>query len=54
MMWFWGSGFGWSMWVFGAVMMVVLWAGIAWLIVMLVGSHGADETTPQPGPPPAP
>src|SRR5215469_16201053 len=36
-MWYWGSGYGWGMAIFGAIMMLVLWGGIVVLIVYLAG-----------------
>ena len=37
----WGNGWGW--WVFGSLMMLVFWGGLAALIVFLVrGSGGSD------------
>ena len=46
MMWYWGSGGGWGMWIAGVLMMVLFWGGIATLIVVLVRSFsGARGST---------
>jgi putative membrane protein len=37
-MWYWGSGFGWGMGLFGALMMLLFWGGVAAVIVLLVRS----------------
>ena len=49
MMWYWGSGYGWGMQVFGAVMMLVFWGGFAALIVVLVRAVGRGRPTPADG-----
>ncbi|TMD34450.1 MAG: SHOCT domain-containing protein [Chloroflexi bacterium] len=43
MMWHWGSGYGWGMAVFGVLMMLVFWGGIAVVIVVLVRSLGGSR-----------
>lgn len=49
MMWDWGSGGGWGMWIAGILMMVLFWGGIAALIVFLVrsfsGARGSSGDT---------
>jgi putative membrane protein len=40
MMWYWGSGYGWGMALFGVLMMLVFWGGIALGAVYLVRSLG--------------
>lgn len=36
MMWFWGTGGAWWMWIFGALMMLLFWGGLAAIVVFLV------------------
>jgi hypothetical protein len=43
MMWYWGSGYGWGMALFGVVVMFLFWAGIALAIVYLVRSVGGSR-----------
>ena len=43
MMWYWGSGNGWGMALFGALMMILFWGGIALAIVYLVRSYGGSR-----------
>ena len=38
MMWYSGSGYGWGMAIFGVLMMLVFWGGIAVVIVFLLRS----------------
>ena len=45
MMWDWGSGYGWGMALFGALMMLLFWGGIALAIVYLVRSLGGSRLT---------
>jgi putative membrane protein len=45
MMWYWGSGYGWGMALFGVVVMFVFWGGIALAIVYLVRSLGEPRPT---------
>ncbi len=45
MMWYWGSGYGWGMAIFGVVMMLLFWSGIAAMIVFLVRSLGGPRLT---------
>jgi putative membrane protein len=35
MMWYWGSGYGWGMAIFGMLMMLVFWGGIIAAIVFV-------------------
>ncbi len=43
MMWYWGSGYGWGMALFGALMMLLFWGGIALAIVYLVRTLGGSR-----------
>jgi putative membrane protein len=43
MMWYWGSGFGWGMTMFGVLMMVLFWGGIAVAFVYLARSLGRSR-----------
>jgi len=43
MMWYWGSGSGWGMALFGALMMLLFWGAIAVAIVYLVRSLGGSR-----------
>lgn len=43
MMWYWGSGYGWGMAVFGALMMILFWGGIALAIVYVVRSLNGSQ-----------
>jgi len=45
MMWYWGSGYGWGMAVFGVLMMLLFWGGIALAIAYLVRSLGGSRPT---------
>jgi len=45
MMWYGGSGYGWGMALFGALMMLLFWGGIALAIVFLVRSRGESRLT---------
>jgi putative membrane protein len=45
MMWYWGSGYGWGMALFGVVVMFVFWGGIALAIVYLVRSLDGSRPT---------
>ena len=49
MMWYWGAGGGWGMWIAGILMMLLFWGGIAALIVFLVrsfsGARGSSGDT---------
>ena len=38
MMWDWGSGYGWGMWIFGTLMMLLFWGGLIVLGVFVVGA----------------
>ena len=49
MMWDWGSGYGWGMALFGALMMLLFWGGIALVIVYLVRSLGGSRLTQSDG-----
>lgn len=40
MMWYWGSGYGWGMWLFGALMMLVFWGGLFGLILYIANRFG--------------
>ena len=48
MMWDWGSpaGYGWGMWLSGALMMVLFWGGLAALVVFVVRSLGGPKQAP--------
>ncbi len=48
MMWYWGSGGGWGMWIVGIVMMVLFWGGVAALIIFLVRSLGGPTMQGHP------
>lgn len=43
MMWYWGSGGGWAMWIFGILMMLLFWGGLAAIVVFLVRSFGGSR-----------
>lgn len=43
MMWYWGSGYGWGMGLFGALMMLLFWGGIVLAVVYLVRSLGRTQ-----------
>jgi putative membrane protein len=43
MMWYWGSAYGWGMAVFGVLMMLLFWGGIAVAIAYLVRSLGGSR-----------
>jgi putative membrane protein len=43
MMWYWGSGYGWGMALFGVLMMFLFWGGIALAIVYVVRSFGGSR-----------
>lgn len=43
MMWYWGSGGGWAMWIAGALMMLLFWGGMAALVVFLVRSFSGPR-----------
>lgn len=43
MMWYWGSGGGWGMWIFGILMMLILWGGLAAVFVFLFRSLGGSR-----------
>ena len=45
-MMYWGSGYGWGMAVFGILMMLVLWGGVAALIVFVVRSLSGPRPAP--------
>ena len=45
MMWYWGSGYGWGMAMFGVLMMLLFWGGIAVAIVYIVRSLGGSRPT---------
>jgi putative membrane protein len=45
MMWSWGSGYGWGMAVFGVLMMLVFWGGIAVAVAYVVRSLGRPRPT---------
>jgi putative membrane protein len=45
MMWYWGAGYGWGMAMFGILMMLLFWGGIALTIVYLVRSLGGSRAT---------
>jgi len=44
-MWYWGSGYGSGMALFGALMMLLFWGGIALAIVYLVRSVRGSRLT---------
>ena len=46
MMWYWGSGGGWGMWIFGILMMLLFWGGLAAIVVFLVRSLGGSRHAP--------
>ncbi len=46
MMWYWGSGYGWGMAIFGVLMMLLFWGGVAVAIVFLVRSLSSWRTEP--------
>jgi uncharacterized membrane protein len=43
MMWYWGSGYGWGMAIFGMLMMLVLWGGIFAVVVVVVRALAAPR-----------
>jgi len=45
MMWYWGSGYGWGMALFGVLMMFLFWGAIALAIVYLVRTLGGSRPT---------
>ena len=46
MMWDWGSGYGWGMWIFGTLMMVLVLGGLAAIVVFAVRALGGPRHTP--------
>lgn len=40
MMWYWGTGGAWWMWLIGVLMMLLFWGGLAALVVFLVRGLG--------------
>jgi putative membrane protein len=46
MMWYWGAGYGWGMAIFGALMMLLFWGGIAAAIVVLIRSLSGSRLAP--------
>ena len=47
MMWFWGTGGAWWMWMVGVLMMLLFWGGIAALLVVLIrGLSGSGHAHP--------
>jgi putative membrane protein len=46
MMWYWGSGYGWGMALFGILSMLLFWGGIAAVIVFVVRSLSASRPAP--------
>ena len=45
MMWDWGSGYGWGMWIFGTLMMLLFWGGLAAVVVFAVRALGGPRHT---------
>ena len=45
MMWYWGTGGGWEMWIFGILMMLLFWGGIAALVFFVVRALGGSRAT---------
>ena len=43
MMWYWGTGGAWWMWIVGVLMMLLFWGGIAALVVFLVRGLGGSR-----------
>ncbi len=43
MMWYWGSGGGWAMWIFGVLTMLFFWGGIVALVIFLVRGLGGSR-----------
>ena len=43
MMWYWGSGVGWAVWILGILMMLLFWGGIAALVIFLVRALGGSR-----------
>ena len=43
MMWYWGSGGGWAVWILGILMMLLFWGGIAALVIFLVRALGGSR-----------
>ena len=47
MMWDWGSGYGWGMWIFGTLMMLLFGSGLIVLAVFVVRALGGPtQATP--------
>jgi len=45
MMWYWGSGYGWGTALFGVLMTLLFWGGVALAIVYIVRSLGGSQPT---------
>jgi putative membrane protein len=43
MMWYWGTGGAWWMWIVGVLMMLLFWGGVAALVVFLVRGLGGPR-----------
>lgn len=43
MMWYWGTGGAWWMWMVGVLTMLIFWGGIAALVVLLIRGLGAPR-----------
>ena len=45
MMWDWGSGYGWGMWIFGTLMMLLFWGGLIALAIFVVRALAGPKQT---------
>lgn len=50
MMWSDGGGWGWGAWLAMALMMLIFWGGLAWVIVTLIQHNGTQPTRDEPAP----
>jgi putative membrane protein len=51
MMWYWGSGMHWWVWLLGSVAMVVVWGVVIWAIWYFVTSVARRPEPPRDGDP---
>ena len=45
MMWHWGTGGAWWMWIVGVLIMILFWGGVAAVVVLLVRSLAGPGRT---------
>ena len=51
MMWsYGGGGWGWGAWLAMALMMIIFWGGLAWIVVTLIQHTGTRSTRDEPAP----